>query len=130
VLGIKNWKRLLLWLLVIIPGVPFVVGITGYLFYVFWPQSYGHLESLELREDVANLIVISHGLGDNSKSWGDELGLILESQRSDAQIISLDWNPWSKKGARLSEPSSTVLPPQQRMISFIVSKQPALFTNN
>jgi hypothetical protein len=95
-----TWRKFLLWFLVIIPGVPMAISISLYTAYVFWPLSYTNLDVQSIKPETRHLVVLSHGLGDNTTSWGNGLKRVLEDQHLDSQVISVDWNPWSNNALR------------------------------
>ena len=56
--------------------------------------------------DAGNIVVLVHGLNDNSSSWGTTLKQNFENQlsleREISQVIALDWKPYSENALRCS----------------------------
>lgn len=85
--------KLALWVLVLLPGIPFVVLSLAYTGYVFWPRNIDAITAIDLDPEARTLVVAAHGVRDSAASWSDELRLALG--RDGTQAVSLDWRPYS-----------------------------------
>ena len=97
--GLFFW---LLVLLVVLPGALFLLASAGLLLYIYWPVDLTELTLPELDTRAQHVVVISHGLGDDPSIWSDGVKDALEARDELAQVISLDWNPYSRNALRCS----------------------------
>lgn len=98
-------RSLLFWLvmlLVIVPGVPFVLAMIGFVLYTFWPISLGRVALPKPDPGTDHLVIISHGMGDTAESWPRALARTLARNNGHSTIIALDWNPYSQNALRCS----------------------------
>ncbi len=88
--------RYIIIILIIIPGVPFILGSIGFSIYSFWPRDVSKVTSIDILNSTTHITLSAHGVRDSSKSWSDELQSAM-SKRSfgNQQNISLDWRPFS-----------------------------------
>lgn len=75
--------------------------------YTYWPTHYTQLDIPSINANTQHITLIAHGLNDTAASWSDPLKTILQEQHTEsktnhAQIISLDWNPYSQSTFRCS----------------------------
>lgn len=91
---LKFW----LWILILIPGIPFAVGslfIVGYS-NIPWPIG-DSVQVGTIRDDIEELIVLAHGKGDTPSSWAE--GFAHELERSvlndGQQVVTVDWRDYS-----------------------------------
>jgi len=97
-----NWLKLLIILVLIVPGAVFALGSAGFLAYIFWPQGFSDM-SMPVPDPAArHIIVLSHGVRDTRKTWSDPLKDILEKENETTQVISLDWTPYANSTFRCS----------------------------
>jgi hypothetical protein len=93
--------RLLWWLGVIIPGVPFILFSVGFQLYAHWPRDYSPLTSMAIKPNTQYLSLSAHGVKDSPESWSNALQDIIKHSRNEqlAQLskaqISLAWQPYS-----------------------------------
>ena len=92
----------LLTLLVALPGALFLLVSAGLLIYTNWPMGVDDLTLPEIDTQAEHIVVISHGMRDSRTTWGDGLKHVLKARNELAQIISLDWNPYSRSTFRCS----------------------------
>lgn len=96
-----RFVRWLLWLGIVIPGVPFILVSAGFLLFMFWPRDYQEVTYLPIIADVEYLTLSAHGVKDTSASWSDELQSIFAgtqeflSSNVKKQHVSLSWQPYS-----------------------------------
>ncbi|MGB2739910.1 MAG: hypothetical protein WBC60_05065 [Cognaticolwellia sp.] len=93
--------RLLWWLGVIIPGVPFILFSVGFQLYAHWPRDYSPITTIEVKPDTQYLSLSAHGVKDNPESWSNELQSIIK-QSNNKQLsnlakaqVSLAWQSYS-----------------------------------
>lgn len=98
----NHWVKLALWLLVIIPLVPFVIGSLVMLIYMVWPINYAKLPALPSLEPERPLTILAHGLKSSPQDWSNALKLKIESSQPNAQVIALDWNHYAQQAFRCS----------------------------
>lgn len=97
--GLLFW---LMMLLVIIPGIPFVLASAGFVMYTFWPINLDRVEWPEITPTTEHVVLISHGLRDTASSWSAALAKTLDQRDGTSQVIALDWNPYSQNALRCS----------------------------
>ncbi len=105
IVSILKSRSVFFWLfilLVIIPVVPFLLVSLGMLIYIYWPMGLDDMEIPLIETGVDHVVLISHGLGDTSATWGDPLKETLDARDDGAQVISLDWNPYAQSTVRCS----------------------------
>ena len=96
------WLKILLYVLLIIPGCAFIIGSAGILVYTYWPGDYSGMKLPVSDPEDRHIFVLAHGVRDTSASWSDPLQKILKEKNPDARIISLDWSPYSQSTFRCS----------------------------
>lgn len=100
-----TYRRIALWLLVIIPLVPAVVISAVVAGYMYLPLSQDKLEAVTLKADAQHTVIAVHGLGDTAQSWATPLMENMAESLVDnsyAQHIALNWNPYSQNTLRCS----------------------------
>lgn len=93
-LTIKQW----VWVLVIIPGVPFTVGSLFIVGYSNIPWPIDKIQIKPIRDDVEELMALVHGKGDRPSSWANGFASDLESLvlNNRQQVVTVDWREYSK----------------------------------
>jgi len=97
----KKYRKIIIWLLFIIPGVPFILISFGFAIYAYWPRDFTQTSSLNIKSDVEYIAISAHGVHDSPKSWSDELQkAIVETtypqlHNVKIQSISLNWEKFS-----------------------------------
>jgi len=94
-LTFKQW----LWILVIIPGVPFAAGSLFIIGYANIPWPTGAAIQLDpIDRDIEKLIVLVHGKDDRPSSWADGFAAELKLSVLDPgqQVVTVDWGDYSK----------------------------------
>lgn len=89
------FARVTFWLLVVLPGIPFVLGSVAYGIYVFWPRDYSAVTDVALAPATEHLLLAAHGVRDRPASWSDGLAVLAGKRQPGLQAISLDWRPFS-----------------------------------
>lgn len=90
---IKRLLRLALFWLVVVPGVPFVLGSAGILVYANWPGDSGLQEPTEWFPAAHKLTLVTHGKGDQAGGWVAKLtGLLRDRAGPAEQVIGIDWS--------------------------------------
>lgn len=79
----------------------------GFLAYIYYPLDLsridlGGVEHSVFEPQAPHVVIVAHGLGDTPESWSDQLSQTLAAQDRSAQVIALDWNPYSKNTFRCS----------------------------
>jgi hypothetical protein len=92
----------LLTLLVGLPGALFLLVSVVLLIYTNWPLDLDELTLPEIETQAQHIVIISHGMRDDRSTWSDGLKDTLQARNELAQIISLDWNPYSGSTFRCS----------------------------
>ncbi len=89
--------RKLFIILVVIPGVPFILVSLAFAIYAFWPRDMTEVTNIDLSKSTSHFIISVHGVKDSPESWSNEL-LTGMSQQDDSiqQNLSLDWRPFSE----------------------------------
>lgn len=94
-LSVKQW----LWLLVLLPGIPFITASLFIIIYSNMPWPTGEdVRTSPIRKDTRELIILIHGKGDNPSSWAEgfaeelETSLLTENQ----EVATVDWGQYSK----------------------------------
>lgn len=93
-LSAKFW----LWVLVLIPGIPFTVASLLILGYSNIPLPLGNKVKINsVREDTEELIVLIHGKGDRPSSWADGFAEELRHSvlKEQQQVLTVDWGDYS-----------------------------------
>ena len=96
------WLKLIIFLLVIIPGFLFIIVSICSLLYIFSPRDYSQMELPVSSPEDRYIFILAHGVRDTTASWCDPLKKILEEKNPDARIISLEWRPYSDSTFRCS----------------------------
>ena len=99
---ISTAAKLLVWLVVIMPGLLFLIGSAGIMVYIYWPHSIDELDRPEFNSDAKHVVILAHGLKDTPSGWAEPLKHLLAKQEQfkDTQIIPLDWNPYARNTLR------------------------------
>ena len=93
--------RLAWWLLVILPGIPFVIVSLALLTYMYWPRDYSSVTQFTLLQESEYITLSAHGVNDSKDSWSDELKTImstspyLQLNGIIQQNHSIDWQKFS-----------------------------------
>lgn len=97
VIAKKNLLKIVVWLLIIIPGIPFILGSLGFIAYAFWPRDLSSVINIPLNSKAEFVSVSAHGVKDNPTSWSDELQQLIKKKNSELaqQNISLNWAEFS-----------------------------------
>jgi hypothetical protein len=102
----RRWLFLLIFVLVIFPGLSFILASGTLLAYTYWPISYPKLAMPSINPNAQHIVLIAHGLRDTNATWSTPLKKIMEEknsgQTSISQFIALDWNPYSSTTFRCS----------------------------
>jgi len=90
-------KTISFWLLLFLIYIPIGSGLLAslsILAYINWP--FRDLQ-IELPNEITatKVIIIAHGVHDDTKSWVSEL-VELAKQKSDSEVIALDWSQYAK----------------------------------
>jgi len=95
----KQLVRWAIWLLVIIPGIPFILGSIGFIVYAFWPRDLTSVINIPLNEKSEFVSISAHGVKDNVNSWSDELQNVINHNNNELaqQNISFNWSEFSDK---------------------------------
>jgi pimeloyl-ACP methyl ester carboxylesterase len=99
---LKLILTVLLWIFIIIPGIPFVFGTLGTLTYIYWPQNFEALNISQLPVDNSRVSMFFHGLGGNTERWAQPLAEILQEQAPEGSHIALDWSDYAQSALRCS----------------------------
>ena len=106
---IKKWAlRLFIWL-VVLPGIPFVVGSVAMLLYANWPASVENIHYQSIKPSTHTLTIVTHGMNDNAQSWANAMAeAINHSTKTGYQAIAIDWQPYAKDMLRCSRNASVI----------------------
>ncbi|MFC1838642.1 hypothetical protein ACFL1N_03600 [Thermodesulfobacteriota bacterium] len=96
------WLKLILYLLVAIPGGAFIFVSIGTLVYIYRPIDYSQIKMPVSNPGDKHVFVLAHGVRDTTASWSDPLKHELEEKNPDARVISLEWKPYSESTLRCS----------------------------
>ena len=97
----NKYLNILLWIFIIIPGVPFILGSLAFLVYAHWPRNFSDLTEITIKNNVEYVTISAHGVKDDSNSWSDELQALMSAspyqqlENIHQKNISLDWRPYS-----------------------------------
>lgn len=95
---VKNNKllRKVIFFVIIIPGIPFILGSLGYVIYAFWPWDISNITNIKIVPSAGHISISAHGVNDSPASWSDDLQLAISKKTNQSQqSISLDWRPFS-----------------------------------
>lgn len=98
----QHWKVIALWLLIILPLAPLVIGSVVILIYMFWPISYDQIPAQISVKPDQPVTILAHGLGASPAQWSDSLKQVIAQQHPQQQVISLDWSAYSTSSFRCS----------------------------
>lgn len=98
----KNILKALLVVSLVFPLVCFILGSVAFLLYMYWYQDFDEMPMPVIDPEVSHIILLAHGLGDTTSSWADPLQRIYQKRNPDAQVIALEWNPYSRNTFRCS----------------------------
>lgn len=90
--------RFWLWILVLLPGIPFVIGSIILLGYANIPLPLdGKVKIDPVNDNTEELIILVHGKGDSPASWAN--GFAHQLQKSilndHQQVLTIDWGEYS-----------------------------------
>lgn len=91
---LKQWLLLLL----VVPGIPFVVTSVFILIYATAPWPTGENVVMQpVADSTAELIVLVHGKGDRPSSWADGFAAEIDAVHLDEhqQVVTVDWGDYS-----------------------------------
>ena len=89
-------------LVVVLPGIPFVLGTLGVALYTWWPIPLERLEVPALAGDVEHAVLLVHGLEDSPATWSEAVAGSFASDGSATAVVPLDWRPYSGDTLRCS----------------------------
>ncbi len=93
----RKYVKLALWILLILPGIPFVLFPLGFFGYILWPYDVDAVIDVELEPTTQHINLSAHGVKDNPASWSDALQQVMQQYPRNRQAsISLDWRPYSE----------------------------------
>ena len=100
-----SWRVWALWLLVIIPGVPFIVFSLGLAAFIFWPWGISDLDWPEVPAGTQHLVITAHGLRDVPQTWAQPVAEALAAQAAgssdDASVgVAVDWSEYAQQAFR------------------------------
>ncbi len=88
--------RWFIWLTVIIPGIPFILGSLAFIIFAFWPRDLSGVTGFKLNPGAEYISISAHGVKDNHTSWSDKLQQIMGVKTAvKQQNISLDWQKFA-----------------------------------
>ncbi len=93
-LTLKQWLLLIL----VVPGIPFILASLFIVIYSTMPWPTGETVSIEKIDDLTNeLIVLVHGKGDTPTSWADGFAAELRGKLLDdgQQAVTVNWSDYS-----------------------------------
>ncbi len=92
----KSLIQKILFVLIVIPGIPFILASLGFTIYTFWPRDISKVTNIDITNLTTHITISAHGVKDSPESWSDELQTIMSNKPiSNQQNISLDWRPFS-----------------------------------
>jgi hypothetical protein len=97
-----SWLKVIIFVMIIIPGAVFIIAGIGNLAYIYWPTDYSQMEMPVSDPNDRHIFVLVHGVRDTKTSWSDPLQQILKERYPDARVISLEWRPYSDRTFRCS----------------------------
>jgi len=98
----QHWIKIALWLLVILPVAPFVIGTLLLVIYMLWPIDYDQLPPQLNVKSGKPVVIIAHGLHSSPEQWSNALKQSIEQQQPQHQVFALDWRPYSTNTFRCS----------------------------
>lgn len=93
--------KLLWWLGVVIPGVPFILISIGMIIFMHWPRDFHEILNLEINQNVQYVTLSAHGVKDSAESWSNPLQEVMANKSNkifstlNSAQISLNWQPFS-----------------------------------
>ncbi|MGJ8670202.1 MAG: hypothetical protein ACSHXK_11990 [Oceanococcus sp.] len=107
-------RKLLRWLLlciVVLPGIPFILGSLGIVLFANWPSPNLQWTVTPLPLGAQNLTLVTHGKGGNADGWVSELVANLSRPAPPSSfVVGVDWHDasynlfrCSVNGARIGE---------------------------
>lgn len=97
-----QWLKLIVYLLVAIPGGVFIIVSIGILIYTYRSVDYSQIKMPVPNPGDKHVYVLAHGLRDTTASWSDPLKQLLEEKNPGDRVISLEWKPYSESTFRCS----------------------------
>lgn len=96
----RRWLWLLLWIFVFFPILSFIAFNLVALSFVYFPGSYNNVRWDQSNNKNQAIILITHGIYDDTSSWVEQLKKTYQAQGTDAQVIDLDWSEYSNNALR------------------------------
>ena len=93
-LSLKQWLVLVL----IVPGIPFVIGSAFIIVYSTMPWPTGETVTMQkFAATTEELIVLVHGKGDHPSSWGNNFAAALNTRvlGNDQQAVTVNWSDYA-----------------------------------
>jgi len=98
----QQWLKLALWVFVIVPVAPFIIGSLGLMIYMYWPISYHNMTSHHEINSAQSLTIIAHGLNSSPQEWSHSLKQAITSHQPQRQVIAVDWSEYATNAFRCS----------------------------
>ncbi|MDO6694957.1 hypothetical protein Q4574_16790 [Aliiglaciecola sp. 3_MG-2023] len=97
----KTLIRFIWWWLVIIPGIPFILGTLGFAIYVYWPRDFSSVTQFPIKKGLEYITLSAHGVKGSPADWSDELQNLMAEDTypqlagTKQQNHSIDWRDFS-----------------------------------
>lgn len=97
---IRNWLKIGIVLLIILPAGSFVVGSVVLLGYIYWPNQYEGIDFSKFSPNQSHMVIMAHGVNDSPGSWIEPLQKIYKANSFDGQLVGLDWSAYADNAMR------------------------------
>ncbi|WP_101756995.1 hypothetical protein [Oceanicoccus sp. KOV_DT_Chl] len=96
----KYWLQLALWLIIFLPVFSFILVSVVLLVFMYWPQKFEAIDFTQFSTDQSRLVLLAHGVKDNTESWVDPLKKTYQQHDYPGQIMALDWSSYAQNPLR------------------------------
>lgn len=101
-MDIKKGFKILFLLLVLLPGLLFVLVSAVITLYIYIPQNYTQMDMPTLTDNPDYALLTVHGLKDTPDSWSHATANLLRQRFPLAEVSALNWNPYAQNTFRCS----------------------------
>lgn len=78
----------------------FVLGSVVLLIYMYWPNPYPNIDFSRFYPSQSHMVVMAHGVNDNTASWIEPLQKLYLATTVDRQVVGLDWSDYAENTMR------------------------------
>ena len=91
----KHWLASAVALFIGFPALSAVLGSAILLAYIYWPHQFDSIDFSRFTTARPELIILAHGVRDNTTSWVDPLRDVYRNNGFDGDVLPVDWSKYA-----------------------------------